>query len=183
MSATHQVLNQVPPLVDYDAAAIDVPLQDSLRRFGGDPLATSMTPIGVKTGSAEAQLWARQANEVPPILRTHDRYGNRISEVEFHPAWHSLMNVAVEGGFHGAPWASGDEHAHVRRAAGFYVWSQNEAGHGCPISMTYAIVPALRNNELSRALVPGLTATTYQPIARASGLSRNGGMSLPKTGM
>ncbi len=164
MSATHQVLNQVPPLVDYDAAAIDLPLQDTLRRIGSDNLVTALTPLGQKAGSAEAQLWARQANEVPPILHTHDRYGNRISEVEFHPAWHSLMDVAVRAGLHGAPWASDEKDAHVRRTAGMYVWSQNEAGHGCPIAMTYAVVPALRHNdELSRALEPALTASTYQP--------------------
>jgi putative acyl-CoA dehydrogenase len=95
------------------------------------------------------------------VLRTHDRYGHRIDEVEFHPAWHELMRTAVEHGLHAAPWAAGRAGAHVARAAKFYVW-RVDAGHGCPISMTYAAVPALRHSpELARQYEPLLTAGSY----------------------
>lgn len=80
------------------------------------------------------------------MLRTHDRYGNRVDEVDFHPSYHSLMDVAISEGLAGAPWADERPGAHVARAAGFMVWSSAEAGHGCPVSMTYAAVPALRHS-------------------------------------
>ena len=118
-----------------------------------------MRELGRLAGSAQAQEWGRQANENPPVLRTHDRFGNRIDEVEFHPAWHSLMTVAVRHGLHAAPWRDARPGAHVARAAGFYVWGAAEAGHCCPISMTYAIVPALRH-------APGLAAR-FEPLLAA----------------
>ena len=94
--------------------------------------------------AARRTSWGRQANAHPPVLRTHDRYGHRIDEVEFHPAWHGLMRRRVAHGLHGAPWREPRPGAHVRARGGFCVWSQVEAGHGCPVSMTYAAVPALR---------------------------------------
>jgi putative acyl-CoA dehydrogenase len=103
------------------------------------------------------------ANENPPRLRTHDRYGHRIDEVEFHPAWHELMRTAVEHGLAGAPWAERSAHAHVRRAVGYLGWTQVEMGHGCPITMTYAVVPALRRGpELAARYEPGLTSRGYR---------------------
>ena len=101
------------------------------------------------------------------MLRTHDRYGHRVDEVDFHPSWHALMDVAVGSGLHAAAWSAGAG-GHVRRAAGFVVWSQVEAGHGCPVSMTYAAVPALRADPaLAAVWEPGLSATTYDPGLRA----------------
>jgi putative acyl-CoA dehydrogenase len=102
------------------------------------------------------------------VLRTHDRYGNRIDEVEFHPAWHELMAVAVGAGLHAAPWhAAGPGNHHVRRAAAFYVWSQVEGGHGCPVSMTYAAIPALRAEPaLAAEWEPGLVSRCYDPGLR-----------------
>ena len=101
------------------------------------------------------------------MLRTHDRHGNRIDEVEFHPAWHALMDTAVSHGLHAAPWADPRPGAHVARAAKFYVWTQAEAGHGCPISMTYAAVPALRHAPgLAARFEPLLTACAYDPGLR-----------------
>src|SRR5260370_34983180 len=88
---------------------------------------------------------ARLANANRPELRSHDRYGHRVDEVEFHPAWHQLMTTAVGHGMHAAPWASDQPGAHVARAAKFYVWTPAQAGHGCPISMPYAEAPALRH--------------------------------------
>ena len=114
------------------------------------------------------------ANENPPKLKTHDRYGHRVDEVEFHPYWHDLMRTAVSHGLAGAPWAAavgGDAHAHVRRAVGYFGWTQVEMGHACPVTMTYAAVPALRRTpELVARFEPGLTSTAYE-----FGLSEPGG--------
>ena len=141
--ATHEVCNQVPPLTGHDVAS-DQALLEAVAREGAAWAAGGLHELGILAGTAATQDQARLANEHPPVLRSHDRYGNRIDEVEFHPAWHQLMAVAVSHGLHAAPWADAAPGAHVARAAGFYVWTQAEAGHGCPISMTYAAVPALR---------------------------------------
>ncbi|WP_412542683.1 acyl-CoA dehydrogenase family protein [Longispora sp. K20-0274] len=161
MSATHEVTNQVPPLVGRDLAA-DPALLEGVAREGADWSVTDLRELGVLAGSAHARELGRLANEHEPVLRTHDRYGHRIDEVEFHPAWHELMTTAVTRGLHAAPWADDRKGAHVARAAQFYVWGQVEAGHSCPISMTYAVVPALRRNpELAARFEPLLTSTAY----------------------
>jgi putative acyl-CoA dehydrogenase len=166
MSLTHEVTNQAPPLVGHDPIAGDAALSEAcLRHADADALA-SLAGLGALAGSEEAQEWGRLANENPPRLRTHDRYGHRIDEVEFHPAWHQLMGTAIGHGLAGAPWAdqaAGDPHAHVRRAVGYLGWTQVEMGHGCPVTMTYAVVPALRRTpDLAEALEPGLTSREYQ---------------------
>jgi putative acyl-CoA dehydrogenase len=164
---THEVLNQPPPLEDYDVVAAEPGLLAGVGREGASWAADALSDIGRRAGSAEAQTWARNANAFPPILRTHDRFGHRIDEVEYHPDYHRLMDVAVTRGLHAAPWADPRPGAHVARAAGFYAWSQNEAGHGCPISMTYSIVPALRAApETAATWEPRLTASTYDPSYR-----------------
>ena len=105
----------------------------------------------------------RQANENPPVLRTHDRFGNRIDEVEFHPSWHRLLDVAVAHGTHSLAWTEDRPGAHVARAAIFMAMGQAEGGHGCPISMTYSAVPALRATpELAQDWEPLLTSSTWQ---------------------
>jgi putative acyl-CoA dehydrogenase len=162
--ATHDVLNQPPPFADQDLVAIDRPLTEGIEREGAGWASDDLHALGTLAGSPEPQVWARRANEYPPVLRTHDRYGYRIDEVEYHPDYHRLMAVAVAHGLHGAPWADERSGAHVARAAGFYVWSQVEAGHGCPISMTYSIVPALRTSaEDAAAWESLLTSRTYDP--------------------
>jgi putative acyl-CoA dehydrogenase len=166
MPATHEVLNQPPPLTDFDVAD-DPALLDALAREGAGWALPAVRELGQLAGSAQAREWGRLANEHPPRLHTHDRYGNRLDEVEFHPAWHSLMQVAVSHGLHAAPWASAQPGAHVARAAGFYVWGSAEAGHTCPISMTYAVVPALRHAPaLAAVYEPLLTAQVYDPGTR-----------------
>ncbi|TDD78049.1 acyl-CoA dehydrogenase family protein [Actinomadura rubrisoli] len=157
---THEVLNQVPPLAGHDAAD-DAVLLDGLEREGAGWAAAEVHGLGRLAGTERAQDWGRLANEHPPVLRTHDRYGHRIDEVEFHPSWHELMNVAVTHGLHGSAWADPREGAHVARAAKFYVW-RVDAGHGCPVSMTYAAVPALRHSpELAAQYEPLLTKPEY----------------------
>ncbi|MFP5219109.1 MAG: acyl-CoA dehydrogenase family protein [Actinomycetes bacterium] len=164
---THDVVNQVPPLVDHDVAD-DAALLEGVEREGAGWYLDDLHRVGRRAGSAEAQQWGEQANRFEPELRTHDRYGHRIDEVEFHPAWHRLLDVAVAEGLAGAPWADDRPGAHVARAAGFYTWGQVEAGHGCPVSMTYAVVPALRANaELSAQYEPLLTSRVYDPGLRA----------------
>jgi putative acyl-CoA dehydrogenase len=163
---THEVVNQVPPLVGHDTAD-DAALLEGLQREGAGWYAEELHRLGRLAGSEQAQQWGEQANRFEPELRTHDRYGHRVDEVEFHPAWHSLLDVAVGAGLAGAPWADERPGAHVARAAGFYAWGQVEAGHGCPVSMTYAVVPALRANaDLAAQYEPLLTSRTYDPGLR-----------------
>ncbi|MFF8308498.1 acyl-CoA dehydrogenase family protein [Streptomyces lydicus] len=167
MTVTHEVVNQAPPLTGFSTA--DEPaLLEALRRDGAEWGVREVTELGALAGSAAVQDQARWAEEQPPRLHTHDRTGHRIDEVEFHPAWHQLMTVAVEHGLHAAPWADSRAGAHLVRAAKFYVWSQAEPGHGCPVSMTYAAVPALRAApELAARYEPLLTARTYDFGLRA----------------
>ncbi|MEV5573261.1 acyl-CoA dehydrogenase family protein [Spirillospora sp. NPDC052269] len=163
---THEVFNQVPPMIGHDVAD-DPALLDGLAREGAGWAAPEVHELGVLAGTERAQEWGRLANENPPVLRTHDRFGNRVDEVEFHPSWHELMNVAVTHGLHGAPWADDRPGAHVARAAKFYVW-RVDAGHGCPISMTYASVPALRQSpELAAQYEPLLAKPGYDYGLRA----------------
>jgi putative acyl-CoA dehydrogenase len=163
---THEVTNQPPPLVDYDVAQ-DAALLEGLTREGAGWYVEDLHRLGELAGTEEAQRSGVEANTHEPVLRTHDRYGNRIDEVDFHPSWHKLMTVAVGEGLAAAPWASKEPGAHVARAAGFYTWSQVEGGHGCPISMTCAVVPALRQQpELAALYEPLLTSRVYDPGLR-----------------
>src|SRR6266545_113 len=157
---THDVFNQVPPLTGHDTAA-DPALLEGLEREGAGWALDEIHELGRLAGTAEAQDWGRLAERVPPRLLTHDRYGHRLDEVEYVPAYHSLMETAVSHGLHAAPWADDRPGAHVARAAKFMVWNV-DAGHGCPISMTYAVVPALRANpDLAAAFEPLLTNREY----------------------
>jgi putative acyl-CoA dehydrogenase len=180
MSATHVVTNQVPPLVGHDVAA-DAVLLDGLHRYGAGWAEAELHELGQLAGSEQAQEWGRLANTHPPVLRTHDRFGNRIDEVEYHPAYHELMTVSVQHGMHATPWRDERPGAHTARAARFYAWAQVESGHGCPISMTYAVIPALRHNaELARRYEPLLAATEYDPGLRVPDTKRGltAGMSM-----
>jgi len=161
---THVVENQPPSIAGYDALACDPALTDAVRREGADAALPTLGVLAALVASEEAREHARLADAHAPVLRTHDRYGHRIDEVEFHPSWHWLMRTSVGWGLHGAPWvAEAGTGAHVARAAGFYLMSQLESGHCCPISMTYAAVPALRNDpELAAAYEPGLRSTSYE---------------------
>ncbi len=160
---THEVRNQPPPLQDYDAYAADLPLQEAVGREGAGWAEERLHALGRIGGSAEAIAWGFEANENPPVLHTHDRYGHRIDEVAYHPSYHRLMEVAVEHGVHALPWREEREGAHVARGAMFLSW-RVDAGHGCPISMTYSAVPALRAQpELAAEWEPRLTSLAYDP--------------------
>ncbi|PYE19865.1 putative acyl-CoA dehydrogenase [Williamsia limnetica] len=163
---THLVTNQVPELVGYDAANTPSIL-DAVHRAGADHILDELHRIGRLAGSAEAIQWGDRAEANPPTLRTHDRYGNRIDEVDYDPAYHHLMTEAVGFGLGGTPWTQSTPNPHFVRAVKMAVWSQVDAGHSCPISMTYGAVPALRANpELAALYEPGLTSTTYDPGLR-----------------
>ncbi|MTE15573.1 acyl-CoA dehydrogenase family protein [Nocardia aurantiaca] len=158
---THDVFNQAPPIVPFDNSRQPA-LIEGLHREGAGWAEAEVRELGVLAGGAAAQEWGRLANEHPPVLHTHDRYGNRIDEVEFHPYWHNLMDTAVSHGLHGSPWQDDRPGAHVARAAKFYTWGLADAGHMCPISMTYAVVPALRHNpELAAKYEPLLASRVY----------------------
>ncbi len=162
MPDTHVVTNQVPPPEDYNSAASPM-LAEALVREGGQWGVDEVTELGALAGSRRAQRWGELADRNRPILRTHDRHGHRIDEVEYDPAYHELMTVAVGHGLHAAPWADDRPGAHVVRAAKTSVWTP-EPGHMCPISMTYAVVPALRHNpELAAIYEPLLTSRSYDP--------------------
>jgi len=163
---THEVTNQPPPLVGYDASE-DNALLAALHREGAAWAAAEVRDLGRLAGSEHVQEQGRLANEYEPKLRTHDRYGHRIDEIEFHPAWHDLMTTAIARGLHATPWQQPRPGAHLARAAKFYVWGQAEAGHLCPVSMTYASIPALRQApELAARYEPLLAAAVYDPGLR-----------------
>jgi putative acyl-CoA dehydrogenase len=162
MSDTHVVTNQAPPLVDYNPATSPV-LMEALVREGGRWGVDEVTELGAIAGSATAQRWGELADRNRPVLHTHDRFGHRVDEIEYDPAYHELMRVAIAHGLHGAPWADDRPGSHVVRAAKMSVWTP-EPGHVCPISMTYAVVPALRHNpELADIYEPLLTSRVYDP--------------------
>jgi putative acyl-CoA dehydrogenase len=154
--------NQPPPLAGYDLFSENRPLVEALRREGGGAGEERCAAFGRVCGYEPLEL-GRLANEHPPVLRTHDRFGERIDEVEFHPAWHGLLRLGVEQGVHSLPWQEGG--SHVVRAALFMTLAYAEAGVGCPLSMTFAAVPALRAAApaLAAEWEPLLASTTYDP--------------------
>jgi putative acyl-CoA dehydrogenase len=169
MSATHEVLNQAPPLRGRNLFADDAALQEGLAREGAEWARDRLQAEGAFWGGDPVE-WGFAANEHPPELHTHDRYGNRRDEVEFHPAWHALMRAGVEHELHALPWRTDRHGAHVARAAAYVCAIQAEAGFACPITMTFAAVPALQAQpDLADEWVPRLTATAYDPDLRPSG--------------
>ena len=180
--STHAVTNQVPPLSGHSLLTSDPALEEGLRRWSGTTAYEDIAVLGELAGRPEAQRAGDQANTYTPVLRTHAPTGERLDEVEFHPAWHQLMDVAVSHGLTASPWTEPvGTGAHVRRAVGFIIWSQVEAGHLCPVSMTYAAVPALRANpDLAAAWVPKLASREYdfglRPLAGKRGAIAGMGM-------
>src|SRR5213080_900477 len=158
---THEVTNQPPPLVDYDLFSNNVPLVEALEREGGGWARGRCAEVGRIWGAREVQEWGRLANENPPRLKTHDRYGNRIDEVEFHPSYHQLMALSSQHELHSLPWTCEREGGYVLKAA-LQMSATADAGHGCPITMTSAAIPALRTTpELAAEWEPLLMARGY----------------------
>jgi len=163
-AGNHQVFNQPPPLVDYNVFESDRPLVEAVAREGAEWARERIAAVGEYAGSGAAQELGRLANENGPKLRTHDRFGNRVDIPEFHPAWHELLGVAVANELHCSPWKDPRPGAHVARGAAFMCMSQAEAGIGCPISMTYSVIPALRTQpELAAEWEPRFLSATYDP--------------------
>ena len=164
---THEVFNQALPLEGRNVFSDNTPLLEATEREGASWVLERASALGELIGGAGGpqDLWGRLANENRPVLHTHDRYGHRIDEVEFHPAWHQLMRMGVEHELHALPWRETERPApHVARAALYMTAMQAEAGFACPITMTFAVVPALRTQpELAAEWEPLVTATTYDP--------------------
>jgi putative acyl-CoA dehydrogenase len=164
LADTHEVTNVSRELVDFNMFTQDAALTDAVQREGAGWAEPSLTTFGALTGSADYLDLGVQANRNAPELDTHDRFGNRVDLVRFHPAYHTLMKTAIENGLHASPWTDPRPGAHVARAARTYLQTQVEAGHGCPITMTFAAVPSLRTTPSLAALwEPKITARTYDP--------------------
>jgi putative acyl-CoA dehydrogenase len=160
--ATHEVVNQPPPLEDFNSFEQDRPLVEALRREGAEWAEERARGWGKVCGSAQVIRWGFEANERKPVLRTHDRFGHRIDEVDFDSSWHELMRLGIGEGLHASPWREPGPGAHVARAALFMLLMQAEAGVGCPISMTYSGIPALRAQpELAEEWEPRLLSLDY----------------------
>lgn len=156
--------NQPPPLEDFNAFDSDIALKAHVAAFGADWAREDLDRFGRVTGSAEVIRLGFEANENRPVLHTHDRYGERVDEVRYHPAYHDLMSMAIRKGLHASHWREPGAGAQVARAARYYLLAQVEAGHGCPITMTSAAIPTLRHQpRLYEAWAPQILAAEYDP--------------------
>ena len=162
LAETHIVENQPPALRDINLYQQDAALREAVAREGAAWAEADLQSFGKLTGSAEMIELGFQANENKPVLYTHDNYGHRIDEVRFHPAYHQLMKTSLEQGLHASHWLKPQAGAHVARAAKFYLQAQVEAAHGCPVTMTSAVVPALLEQpDLAAQWLPKITALAY----------------------
>jgi putative acyl-CoA dehydrogenase len=161
---THEVANQPPPFEDVNLFSSDAALAEGVARAGGGWARDRLERFGARVGSAEFMALGRQANRFPPELRSHDRFGHRIDEVEFHPAWHEVMREAMAHEVHNLPWREPRPGAHVARSALHSLLSQVESGSCCPLTMTFACRPTLAYQpEIAAAWEPGLLGTRYDP--------------------
>ncbi|MFM8590361.1 MAG: acyl-CoA dehydrogenase family protein, partial [Limnohabitans sp.] len=165
MPDTHQVFNQSTPFVDVNLYHADPALREAVTVFADADADThqTLTGMGQRYGSAQAQQWAVQANVNKPVLRSFDRFGHRIDEVEFHPAYHQLMGLALGDGLHAMPWAQPGAGAQVKRAAAYHLFGQLENGVQCPVTMTFAVVPVVaRQSAIAPDWLPKLLANDYE---------------------
>ncbi|MGZ5218335.1 MAG: acyl-CoA dehydrogenase family protein, partial [Caldimonas sp.] len=164
LADTHEVVNVSHELADFNPYLQDIALQEAVRREGAAWAHDDLAALGKLTGSADYLALGVAANRFGPELETHDRFGNRVDLVSFHPAYHALMKTSIERGLHSSPWTDPGPGAHVARAARTYLHTQVDAGHGCPITMTFAAVPSLRTTPaLARLWEPKITARVYDP--------------------
>ena len=176
LADTHEVVNVSRELGDYNMYLQDAALHEAVRREGAGWAHDDLIAFGKLVGAADYRALGALANRFAPELETHDRFGNRVDLVTFHPAYHALMKTSIEHGLHSSPWAEPGPGAHVARAARTYMHAQVEAGHGCPITMTFAAVPSLRTTpDLAKIWEPRITARIYDPRnvpdARKQGLT------------
>jgi len=180
-ATTHEVLNQPPALTGYNLFLSDRTLVNAVRRESAAWAEKQISELGQRLGSEELQRWGFEANENGPVLHTHDRFGHRRDEVLFHPAWHRLMRTSIEHRLHSLPWVEKRAGAQVARAAMMMLTAQNEAGHTCPVSMTYSGLAALRAEpELLREWEQKILSPEYDPrfapAAQKSGVLLGMGM-------
>ncbi|HEV8688751.1 MAG TPA: isovaleryl-CoA dehydrogenase [Ideonella sp.] len=178
--ATHEVTNQSAPLVGANLFEGNRPMRDALAFHGLAGHDQALAALGAELGRADMQAHARLANVNPPLLNTHDRQGRRVDEVEFHPSYHTLMASVIGHGLHGTPWGEGPG-GHLRRAAGFMLFTELEPSVMCPVSMSYAVTPALKANAALHAdWGAKLTAPAYDPrglpLAQKKGVTLGMGM-------
>ena len=181
MNATHEVFNQPEALVGYNLFDTNRGLRDALKLNAPQLATAELSALGASLGSADMQTHARLANTHTPQLHSHDRFGRRVDQVEFHPSYHALMTAATKAGLHGTPWGGEGASPHVLRAAGFMLFTELEPSILCPISMTYAVTPALRSNAAIHAdWAPKLTSRAYDPapklFSEKSGVTMGMGM-------
>ena len=161
---THDVENMPEVLENYNVFDNDPALKEGVIREGGEWALDRLQTFGEISGSTSTILAGTQANQNKPTLQTHNRYGHRVDEVEFHPAYHQLMASSIENGIGGLPWAEPKAGAHVARAASFYMQTQVEAGHLCPVCMTYASVPTLKKQaNIADIWLPKVMSSGYDP--------------------
>lgn len=173
---THEVTNQPPPLDGANLYRIDLPLQQWSQRFGASWAQSRIDAYGALAGGPLMEA-GFLANQNKPVFASHDRYGHRIDLVEFHPSWHQLMGTAIAHGIHSLPWTDPQPGAHVARAAMSYLHTQAEAGSGCPLTMTFASVPALRlQPDLAAKWLPKILACEYDP--RNVGMAHKAGLTI-----
>lgn len=159
-----EVFNQPPPLVDYNPYAADVALREAVHREGGGQGEEALLEFGGRMGSAAVLELGELANRHTPQLHSYDRFGNRMDELEFHPAWHELMRLGIEAGLHARPWSAPGPGAHVVRAALMMLRHQVEEGASCPLTMTFAVIPTLRlEPALAAAWEPTVLSREYDP--------------------
>jgi putative acyl-CoA dehydrogenase len=164
LANTHEVFNQTPPLLDYNVYQGDTALKDTVIREGASWAIPQLTAYGARTGQAETIDWGYQANEFKPQFHSHDRLGNRIDWVKYHEGYHKMMAMALESGIHSSPWTNPQSGAHVARAAMMILQSQVDAGHICPLTMTFASVPAIQTtSSIAKEWLPKILANHYDP--------------------
>jgi putative acyl-CoA dehydrogenase len=162
MTITHEVFNQVPPRVGVDEFASNIPLVEAVERYDAHWALDDLGAVGRYVGTQSFQDDAERANRIEPELHSHDRYGNRIDEVEYDSSYHRIISAAVAAGAHTSAWAAPRPGANVARAATFMLFAQIEPGHACPISMTHSAVPALATTPgLAEQWMPRLLSRSY----------------------
>src|SRR6476660_9593288 len=166
-----EVTNQPPPLEPYNLFASDAVLRAAVKREGASWADRELGVLGGKLGKPDTVALGFAANRNPPLLKSFDRFGHRVDEVEFHPAWHAMLAIACEAGLHSSPWAKPQKGAHVARAAGTYMLTQIESGVYCPVAMTYGSVPTLRQAPaIAKEWLPRIFSREYDRSFRPAPL-------------